>query len=216
MRQKALVFSLTFLTLCFALAKAVGAQTFSLVPSTATKSAGLEFSVDLNINTGGKKVSAADVKLTFNSTILQVTQIQDGTFFTDTSHNIYSGTLYIGGSFADEAQSASGSGKLATLTMKGKTVGTGQLAFVCSSQTTDTNIFDTSATPVDIVNCSGTQNGSYVITGTAVGDVGLGGGVETEGTTPAPEAPVTGISWPTFFSLAFGFCLAVVGLVLIF
>jgi len=207
-----LVLSFTFLVLDFALAKTVAAQTFSLIPSTATKSADLEFTVDLNIDTGGKKVTAADVKMTFDPAILQVTKILDGTFFTATSHNIYTGTLYVGGSFSDETQTTTGSGKLATLTLKGKTAGTSQLVFVCTTQTTDTNILDNSAIPNDIVNCAATKNGNYTITETATGSAGLGGGA----VTPTPVPPVTGVSLPTIMAFGFGAFLVFMGLVFIF
>jgi len=209
-----LVLSLSFVlcVLSFVSVKTAYAQTFSLIPSTATKSADLEFTVDLNIDTGGKKVTAADVKMTFDPAILQVTKILDGTFFTATSHNIYTGTLYVGGSFSDETQTTTGSGKLATLTLKGKTVGTSQLAFVCTTQTTDTNILDDSAIPKDIVNCAATKDGNYTITGTATGSAGLGGGTAI----PTPVPPVTGISLPTIMAFGFGAFLIVMGLVFIF
>lgn len=205
-----LSFAFCFLRLFFA--RPVSAQTFSLSPQTATKSADLEFTVDLNIDTGGKKVTAADVKMTFDPVILQVAKILDGTFFTDTSHNIYSGTLYVGGSFSDETQTTTGSGKLATLTLKGKTAGTSQLAFVCTTQTTDTNILDNSATPQDIVNCAATKNGNYTFTKTATESAGVGGGTAT----PTPEPPVTGISLPTIMAFGLGAFLIIMGLVFIF
>ncbi len=206
-----LVFSSSLLVLSLLSVKEAGAQTFSLTPSTATQSAGVEFNVDLNINTGGKTVTAADVKITFDSTLLQITKIIDGTFFSETSHNLYSGTLYVGGS---ETEGASGSGKLATLTLKGKAAGTTALAFACSSQTSDSNIFDNSATPKDIINCAGTKNGSYTLTGSSTG-LGGGGVTETE-ETPTPEPPVTGISWPTVFSFGLGAGLFILGLVFVF
>lgn len=205
-----LIVSLLFLGLLFP--KGVFAQSFSLIPQTATKSAGQEFNVSLEINTAGQEVSAADVKLSFDEEILQVVSVTKGSFFPEVSHNIYSGTLYISGSFLNLNETASGSGKLATLALKGKSAGVSALAFVCSSQTTDTNIFDGSATPKDIVDCTLTKDGSYTITG------GLGGSSEatTSGTTPTPEPPVSGIAWPTFFSFGLGLFLTVLGLVIIF
>lgn len=210
---------IVFLTFAFCLltsAKGVFAQSFSLTPATASKSAGLEFAVDLNIDTGGKKVTAADVKMSFDPAILQIVSIKEGTFFTETSSNIYTGTLYIGGSFTDTTQTATGTGKLATLTLRGKTAGAGLLSFVCTAGKTDeTNIFDNSATPTDIVSCSLLKNGSYTISGTATASAGLSGGVTTT-VTPTPEPPVTGISLPTIFFIGFGTLLLVLGLVFVF
>jgi len=186
-------------------------QTFSLAPATASKSANLEFNVDLNVDTAGKAISAADAKITFDSTVLQIVKVQKGTLFPEVTQNIYSGTLYISGSFAEAGQSASGSGKLATITLKGKTAGTSDFTFVCSSQSSDSNLFDTSVTPKDIIDCTGTKSGSYTISGTAVG---LGGGIETA--TPTPEPPVSGITLPTILFLGAGALLTLLGLAFVF
>jgi len=190
------------------------AQTFSLSPATASKSANLEFDVLLNIDTNGKKVTAADVKLTFDPLILQVVKITEGTFFTDNSSNIYSGTLYVGGSFATLGQTATGSGLLATITLKGKSSGVSQLKFVCSTQSTDSNIFDDSATPKDIINCTAIKDGSYTFSGgTAVTATPT---TATTSATPSPAPPVTGFSLPTYLAFGLGAALMVLGLVFIF
>jgi hypothetical protein len=207
-----LCLTLFFLALSLGVAPKAWAQTFSLTPATATKSAETEFSVDLGVDTAGKAVSAVDAKITFDSTVLQVVKVQKGTFFPEVTQNIYSGTLYVSGSFAEAGQSASGSGKLATVTLKGKGGGTSPFTFVCSTQTSDSNIFDTSATPKDIINCAGTKSGSYTILGSAVG---LGGGSEEE-VTPTPEPPVSGVTLPTVFFLAAGALLTILGLAFVF
>jgi hypothetical protein len=193
-------------------APTVQGQTFSLVPAAATKSADVEFNVDLNVDTGGKAVSAVDAKITFDSTVLQAVEVQEGAFFPEVTQNIYAGTLYISGSFAEAGQSASGSGKLATITLKGKTADTSPFTFVCSTQSSDSNIFDTSAAPKDIINCSGTKSGSYTILGSAVG---VGGGSEEE-VSPTPEPPVSGVTLPTVFFLGVGALLTILGLVFVF
>jgi hypothetical protein len=203
------VFSLAFI---FVLGtQEAGAQSFSLSPSTATQPAGEEFTVQLKIDTGGKEVTAADVKISFDSNVLQVTKVLEGTFFPEVTHNIYAGTLYVGGSFLQESQTSSGSGTLATLTLEGKTVGVGKLAFVCTTQNTDTNILDVTAT--DIVNCSANKEGTYTIS------AGLGGGSTStaSGTvTATPLAPVAGVTLPTFIFLGFGLLLTILGLAIIF
>ena len=211
--MKRLNFFLIFLALAgyFAGAKQAWAQSFSLSPQAATKSAGLEFNVELNIDTGGEEVSGADIKLTFEDDILEIVKVTKGSFFPEVSHNIYAGTLYIGASFLTLGDSASGSGKLATLTLKGKSAGISDLAFVCSSQTTDTNILDTSATAKDIVDCTAIEDGSYTIVGGLGGDSGA-----TASGTPTPVPPVSGVAWPTFLSFGLGILLMVLGLVVIF
>ena len=208
------VFIITFILLILCSRTQALAQTFSLTPATASKSANLEFNVLLNIDTNGKKVTAADVKLTFDPLILQVVKITEGTFFTDNSSNIYSGTLYVGGSFATVGQTATGSGLLATITLKGKTSGISQLKFVCSAQTTDSNIFDDSATPKDIINCAGIKDGSYTFSGGTA--VTATPSIASTSATPSLEPPVTGFSLPTYLAFGLGGALMLLGLLFIF
>ncbi|MGI5825820.1 MAG: cohesin domain-containing protein [Patescibacteria group bacterium] len=219
-RLSVVIFSLILFFGALACPKTAFGQVFTLSPSTATKSAGTEFSVDLLIDTGGKVVSAADVKLSFDAGVLQIVDVAEGSFFPQVSHNIYSGTMYVGGVFVDESEYKSGTGKLATLTLKGKTPGTASLAFVCTSQATDTNILDSLATPTDIVKCSSLKNASYTFTGSSsttptptVPAAGLGGDA---GATPTPEPPVTGVSLPTLFSVGFGLALVIFGVAFLF
>lgn len=212
MKKFKFILTLTAFLFCLFKAGPVFGQTFYLSPIEATKSAGLLFPVDLNIDTTGMSISAADVKITFDPEILEITEVEEGTFFTDITYNIYSGTLYVGGSSLEEG-GKTGSGKMATLTLRGKSAGVGQLIFVCTTQNTDTNIFDTSAETKDIVNCSAIKNGKYTITGSS-----SVGGEDLESTqsaaTPTPEPPVSGISLPTFFSFGLGILLFSVGLIL--
>lgn len=202
---------LIFSTLYSITVSEVQAQTFSLTPLTASKSAGLNFNVDLSIDTAGKEVSGADVKITFDSTILQVVDITEGTFFPEVTHNTYSGTLYIGGSFSTDTDSKSGTGKVATIVLKGKTAGVGKLTFVCTTQATDTNILDTAQK--DIVNCTALKDGSYTIIGTS--SVTATPAQTDEEATSSPEPPVTGISLPTVLSFGFGLALLALGLVFV-
>lgn len=219
--KKIFLISVIFFFVFLICPQAVLGQVFTLSPSTATKSAGTEYTVDLLLDTEGKVVSGADVKMSFDAGVLEVVDVTEGSFFPEVTHNIYSGTLYIGGVFPNESQYKSGTGKLATLTLKGKTSGTASLAFVCTSQATDTNIFDTSATPTDIVKCSSLKNGSYTFSGSSAAATpsptiaagGLGGDSTA---TPTPEPPVTGISMPTLFSVGFGLALLVFGAAFLF
>lgn len=214
-KAKGFLLFIIFCLLFFISSTQALAQTFSLSPATASKSANLEFNVLLNIDTNGKKVTAADVKLSFDPLILQVVKITEGTFFTENSSNIYSGTLYVGGSFVTISQTATGSGLLATITLKGKTSGISQLKFVCSTQSTDSNIFDNSATPVDIINCVGIKDGSYTFSGgTAVTVTPTT--TATTSAIPSPEPPVTGFSLPTYLAFGLGAALMVLGLAFIF
>lgn len=205
--------SALFLVYGFMAAKTASAQTFSLNPSSATKKVGEEFTVDLNIDTAGKQVAGADVKITFDSAAIEVVRVSEGTFFTDEAHNIGSGTLYVAGFFAEQFKTESGTGKIAIITLKGKTTGTAQLTFVCTTATNDCNILDGSAN--DIINCSGIRNGSYIISEadgssspTATPTPTPTGGTAA---TATPTPPVSGIALPTFFSLGLGMFLTILG-----
>jgi hypothetical protein len=92
-----------------------------------------------------------------------------------------------------------------------------QLKFVCSTQSTDSNILDNSATPKDIINCLGTKDGSYTFSGgAAVTTVPTIPTTATTSATPSPEPPVTGFSLPTYLAFGLGAALMILGLVFIF
>ncbi len=112
--QIAFIFALLF----FVFAQKTYAQVFILDPSAATKNVGEEFTVNLNIDTQGKAVASADVKLTFDSTILEVVRVDKGDFFSDEADYVGAGTLYVGGFFREQYATKNGSGKLAILSFK--------------------------------------------------------------------------------------------------
>jgi len=235
--QIAFIFALLF----FVFAQKTYAQVFILDPSAATKKVGEEFTVNLNIDTQGKTVASADVKLTFDSTILELVKVDKGDFFSDEADYIGAGTLYVGGFFREQYATKNGSGKLAIITLKGKTVGSSPLSFTCSTQTNDSNIFDSSAN--DIINCSGIQNGSYTITGgssptgtstptpTPTPTPTTGSGSSPTSTPvptstpsssgsgasqPTPTPPATGVFSSTIFFGAGGILLTIFGIALVF
>lgn len=231
--QIVFVFALLF----FVFAQKAHAQIFILDPSAATKNVGEEFTVNLNIDTQGKAVAQADVKLTFDSTILEVVRVDKGDFFPDGGDYVGAGTLYVGGFLREQYVTKNGSGKLATVTLKGKTAGSSLLSFTCSTQTIDSNIFDSSAN--DVINCSGIQNGSYTITGgssltetptlTPTPTTGSGSSPTStpvpistpsssggEASQPTPTPPTTGVFSPTIFFGAGGILLTIFGIALVF
>jgi len=193
-----------FLVFGMFLPKKAFAQVLSLDPVETSVTTGEEFTVNLNINTNSKAAAGADVKMTFDSTLLEVVKVENGDFFTEGASNIGAGTLYVAGYFREQFETKTGSGKLAILTLKGKAAGTARITFVCSAQTNDSNIFDANAN--DIINCTGITNGTYTI------GAGTGG---TTSTSPTPTGvraatatpPVTGITLPTFFTFGLGLIL---------
>lgn len=215
--RKLLVFAAVFLLLTTSYlllaTSPVVAQVLSLSPSTATKNTGVEFTVDLNIDTAGKAIAGTDVKLTFDPNILEVIKVERGDFFSDGAHNIGSGTLYIAGFFPPQFETKTGTGKVATIYLKGKVDGASALIFVCTPQTTDTNILDASAN--DIVNCALMSNGNYTFS--------AGGGTQATSTprptsaqNPTATPPTSGITLPTTFTLGVGMLLTILGIAIAF
>lgn len=224
--NKLLVYFVISVNFLFAIASPVVAQVITLNPAASSKFVGAEFSVDLNIDTGGKAVAGADVKLTFDPQIIEIVSVDKGTFFTDGANNVSDGNLYVAGFFPAQFETKTGVGKLATIKLKGKVSGTASLNFICTSSTVDTNILDSSSN--DIVLCSRMTNGSYVFTGGVVGPtltpvplttgtpVPIPTAVETGNpvSTETPTPPVSGITFPTYFSIGAGIILLIAGLVI--
>ena len=214
--QKKILIIFVFLFLFFVLSREVKAQVLSLSPATNQVPVGTDFAVDIYIDTAGKAAAGADVKLTFNPDVLEVVSVEKGTFFSDSANNISDGTLYVAGFFPSQTETKTGQGKVATVTFKGMMAGISTLEFLCSSQTTDSNILDNSSN--DIINCAGMTNGTYTITSSGVSPTAtpsaaaVGGGGETPVPTEAP--PVSGTSFPTYFSLVIGVGLMVLGVLL--
>ena len=194
--------------ICFLLsAGKVLAQTYTFTPQTATKSAGIEFAVTVGINVGTKKTIGADLNITYDGTLLEVVKVENGDFFSEGGFNSSSGLVYVSYGVVDTtAAPKTGSGDYAVLTLKGKKAGSAVLTVACSTQTSDSNIWDEANN--DIINCAGIKNPVYSIsTSSAV-------------TTPTlsistPTPPVSGITLPTVFSLGIGIVLTVLGLALI-
>lgn len=215
--KQVMINAFVIISLFFALAKNAGAQVFSFTPSSGTHKAGDAFTVDLNIDTQNQEVASADVKLTYDSALLEVIKVDKGTFFSDEASYIGTGKLFVGGFFREPFAAKNGSGKLATLTLKGKSAGTARLTFVCSTEKNDSNILDTTSPPNDIIKCSGIQDSAYTITGALAGPTATPKPTSTPtpgGPTASP--PVSGAVLPTFvFGLA-GILLTILGMVIIF
>jgi len=210
---KIILFS--FLVTCYLLlATKANAQIFTLSPSSTTKPAGEEFAVNLNIDTQNQAAASADVKLTFNSSILEVVKVDNGDFFEDTANYIGTGTLYTGGFFKEQFKTKTGQGILAVITLKGKTAGNSALTFVCSSEKNDSNILDAAA--ADIINCTGISDGSYTINGTGAPEpTSTPVSATPAGPTPTMAVPVSGNFLPTAIFGISGALLTILGIAII-
>jgi hypothetical protein len=218
---KKLFFILPIIFLFFLSAKEALAQSFSFTPQTATQSAGVGFTVAVKIDVGINKTIGADLKITYDPTLIQVADVQRGDFFSKGGFNSTSGLLYLSYGIDSGGAAKTGSGAYATLTFKGEKAGEALITVVCSNQSTDSNVWDEASK--DIIVCPAIKNPSYTFTGsvsvipTPTLSVGIGGAVaSSSGLTATPAPPVSGIIGPTFLSLGLGILLLVIGLAFLF
>jgi len=149
------------------------AASFSLDPVTTSSQANSSFTVDLDIDTGGVQTTGANAILTYDTTVLEVVSVAYPASppYSTNSETIdnTNGRLTINSSATSQAYAYSGTGTMATITLKGLIAGSSSLSFLCvAGSTTDSNIINTSVQ--DILDCSQLTNGSYTITSSAGGD----------------------------------------------
>ena len=92
MSKRKFFFSFLVLVASFGLllgGSAVEAQTvsphFSFSPAATTIETGETLAVAVEINTGGKSISSADAVVAFDSSLLEVTSVEEGRFFPTTT-----------------------------------------------------------------------------------------------------------------------------------
>ncbi len=194
----------------------VSAQSFSFSPQTGEQTVGTEFKVTVVIDAGSSSVVGADLKITYDPTLLEVVKVERGDFFSKGGLNSTSGLLYISYGIDPSASAKTGSGDYAILTLKGLKAGTGLLTVTCSNQSTDSNIWD--AASKDIIVCTTITNPSFVFSGSSVlPSASPSLTVATSSAlTATPTPPVSGITGPTFFALGMGLFLTIIGLVFLF
>lgn len=212
-----------FLALFLFSFSAVNAQNMTLNPASVTKTVNEQFTVDLILDTQNKPIVGVDAKITYDPTIIEILGVTNGDFFDDGASNYSnSGTLYILGAFSQALRAETGTGKVATITLRGKKEGVDKLTFVCSTQTNDSNILD--ATSNDLIKCDGVKGGTYTFTSGSSGSepTSTPGPTATPttgsgtGRTPTPTPPVSGVSLPTIMSLGLGMLLTIIGIAVIF
>ena len=210
MRRVLLFLSTIFVLLFSATIFPVLAQTtsphFSLSPTVKEVNVGETFNVTVTIDTGGDDCNGADAIINYDSSLLEVTSTQEGSFFpTITIVTATVGEVSIYG-VADTGDSKSGSGTLATITFKGKAAGTATVNFSCQeNSTTDSNINDTN--DEDVVICSENVGASYVINEATSSATAT----PTTAATTTNDMPESGFLKPTLIFLGGGILLTILG-----
>jgi len=170
-------------------ATAHAAASLSLSPATKTVEVDQSFEVAVVLNTGGSNTDAADVILNYDATKLTLVSAVLG----DLYENRLVTNTSVSGKVTLRASSAagsyfSGSGTFATLTLRGRAVGTAAVNFDFSANsTTDCNVAYAGS---DILGS--VANGSYTVVAAGTLPTStptpVGGGTAT----PRPTQPVTG------------------------
>lgn len=192
--------------------KEVSAQTLSFEPSTLGVVNGNQFTVKININTGGKETSGAEAMILFDSSILSIESVSNGGFYTYFGSNPISGTsnkYLISGYEQDSTSYKTGTGTLAQIVFAAKANGTSSVSFECTSAKVDSNIYEGS-TANDIINCGSLTQANYTVGPSNATPVSDG----TSGDTTTP--PVAGSTEVTVIALGVGAILFVAGLLILF
>ncbi|MDD3679317.1 MAG: cohesin domain-containing protein [Candidatus Shapirobacteria bacterium] len=202
----ALIFCIfLFLAAPFPLLAQTATPHLSLSPTVKEVATGVNFNVVVSVDTGGQLSSGVDAIVQYNSSLLEVVSVSEGTFFpTITTLTTTLGKVEIYG-VANTGSPKSGTGTLATITFRGKAAGTATVNFVCQQgSTTDSNINSTSDS--DIIICANNVNASYVVTGTTV----------TPTIATGQDLPQTGFLEPTALIIGGGILLMILGLIFVF
>lgn len=173
-----------FILLVLPLLTTVSAAVLFFDPSTVNTQSEQTFEVKVNVDAGSEQITSVDAYILYDSTLLEIQKVDDGTFFPTVSKDTsQSGKVYLAGMVEDPATSKTGSGTLATITFKAKTYGSTTLTFDCTpGLTTDSNISKNDLNATDIIQCE--SNGKLAIT--------IGSGGSTQQPTPT-QLPRSGI-----------------------
>jgi len=170
--------------------------------------------IEVKVDTASESAKSAKAVIKFDSTKLEISLINAGTFFDEVSHNIYNSTgqvvINTNMSTGSLEPTKTGIGTIATMVVKAKTSsGTANMTFDCTAASSnDSGINDASGT--DIINCSSNINGSYALGGSAT--VSASPRV-VAGLQSTPSAlPQTGMIGPTVGLLILGFGLILISI----
>lgn len=191
------------------------AQTLSFDPTSGGFNMNQQFTVKINVNTGGQQTTGADALVTFDPTILSIVSATNGGFYTNFANNPISGVsnqYLISGFETDPTSIKSGTGTLATVTFKGIANGTSAVSFNCSAGSkSDSNIIQQGSAN-DIINCGALASASYTI-GPA-NATPITSCTSTGNCPPTPSTlPRSGTVEVTIAAVGIGIVLTLVGLI---
>jgi len=191
----------------------------SFSPSTTTVTVGETFDVDVLVDTGGQAVDGVDAIISYDQDLLEAVSVTAGSFlFTTTNSLATAGKIKIYG-VAESGSPKTGTGTLATITLRAKSAGEATLTFDCQSGvTTDSNINKGSE---DIIVCTSNGTGVYTL-GSSTSSASLSATpsptvvANSSTSTTSADLPATGAFTNTLILLGIGAILSFLGFAFLF
>jgi len=153
------IFSFFLLFIIFPAQSSVFAASFGFDKETAQTESGGTIQLQVTIDGGTDEISSADAYVVYDSDLLTVESVTEGTFLpTVSSDTTTEGKIYIAGMVDDPATSKTGTGTLATITFNAAKDGDASISYDCNSSKIIKNDLDAT----NVLEC--TKNGSSVIT----------------------------------------------------
>jgi hypothetical protein len=209
MNKKILIKPAIFFSLIIAVLVLMSSSAFAASLTLSTNASNLyqndEFLVDLTLDTEGQNTTGLDAYLRFSSSNFEVKDVSFYSLYdlNDLHLDNYSGSLKLFATNNEKQSFYNGKAKLATIKLKAKEPGTGQLYFICGeNKTNDTNIWSSSS--IDIVDCPDLNSISVNIkSGCAVPDFPDNPKAES-----GPNSGQVTLSWDKvsadYYSIAYG------------
>jgi len=158
------------------------AATFKFDKTSVNVGVNETFQIEVSVDSAGEEIRSVDAYINYDGSLLEVNSVSDGDFFPTVVHDsATSGQVYIAAMVDDPATSKNGTGKIATITFKGKANGTTTITFNC--QNSKIIKADTNAT--NIIDCSAFNSSTVTI--------GTGAGGQTNQTNPTPTPSITSL-----------------------
>lgn len=167
-------------------------------PSSGQSSVGSEFTVKVDIDSGGEQITSTDAYVEFDPSFLRIKSVTNGDFFPIGNNNSKGSNLhYIFGVIANPGEFEVGSGNIASIVFEPLKEGTTQIFFQCDPAQTETSkIIKNDLNSTNIIDCSGLTGYSLTISAASSGTTTTGTGTTTTNTTTKESVttlPQTGI-----------------------
>lgn len=165
----------------------------SLAPTSLSVNKSCEFSLDINVNTGGANTSGTDAVIKFNSTLITALSVENGSFYPTYPGNVVdntTGKVLVSG-ISSTSGSINGQGKLASVKFKVNPEATSSAARVYfdfdlqnPNKTNDSNIVEAT----NVVELLKTVTDSIVTIGSGSSCTAAPSATPTSSSDPVPPA----------------------------